>query len=126
MKHLQEYIIETSLEIKQQKFNGGGRFYCDKGDLDYTDEIEIYPVNHNNCFELTNLTSFEKNKGVGTKLLNKMIEYAKSQNKDIVLYASPLDDKNEDDLIKFYKKFGFIEDIKAHDKHCLILQINKT
>ena len=125
MKQLKEYIIETSSEIKHETGRGGGRFYCNKGDLIYTDEIEIYPVFHKDCFELTNLESFEKNKGIGTKLLNKMIEYAKSEKKDIVLYASPLDDKNEDDLIKFYKKFGFIEYTKANDKHCLIYKCSE-
>lgn len=123
MKHLKDFITESSSEIKHETGRGGGRFYCDKGDLTYTDEIEIYPVPHNNCFELTNLDAFEKNKGIGTKLLNKMIEFAKEEKKDIALYASPLDDRSEDDLIKFYKKFGFVEDTKAHDKHCLIYKI---
>ena len=123
MKDLKVFITENSSEIKHKTYRGGGRFYCDKGDLTYTDEIEIYPVYHNNCFELTNLNAFEKNKGIGTKLLNKMIEFAKEEKKDIVLYASPLDNRSVDDLIKFYKKFGFIEDIKAHNKQCLIYKI---
>lgn len=120
MKNLKEFLFENSGEIKHQNLKGSGRFYCDEGDLTYEDEILIYPVYHENCYELTNLEAFEKNKGVGTKLLNKMIEYANSQKKDIVLYASPLDGKNEDDLIRFYKKFDFIEDKEAKDKHCLI------
>lgn len=125
MKSIRNFIFENSIEIKHQRLQGSGRFYYDKGDLTYEDEIVIYPKYHENCFELTNLEAFEKNKGIGSLLLKKMIEYAKDQNKDIVLYASPLDNRAEDELINFYKKFGFVEDEKANDKHCLIYKINK-
>lgn len=128
MKDLKNYIIETTSEIKHKTGNGTGSFSIGDNNLDYFEEVTIYPEPTNNAYELAELhvARSDRNLGIATKLINTFIEFAKSKNKDIVLYASPLDNNmTEKQLFEFYKKFGFEQDSRVKDEHCFILKNNK-
>ena len=61
---------------------------------------------------LTNIVVNKKNQGTGTSVLKELIEYADKYNKKLRL--TPEKNKNKgatsvNRLIKFYKKFGFVE-----------------
>jgi GNAT superfamily N-acetyltransferase len=53
----------------------------------------------------------DRGKGKGTKFLKRLIELAKEEGKDIYLNVSDMyaedDNLKGDDLVNFYKKFGF-------------------
>lgn len=125
MKTLTSFIKESNNDIKHIRTEEtGGLFIIDNiGSLNYLDNVITYPTSTENAFEITNLEVNNKNQraGIGSKLMNAFMEYAKSQNKDVVVYASPLDDNmSEADLIKFYNKFGFVHDDRTKDNKCLI------
>ena len=124
MKSLFDYVNE---DVKQET-SQGGLFTFGKGNyLSYFNDIITVPTNRSNAIEIETLYVTNKNKGIGTKLVNACIEYAKSINKDIVLYASPLElnasEEQEKNLIKFYNKLGFAKDDKGIDEKCLIYKI---
>lgn len=124
MKSLIDYVNE---DVKQET-SQGGLFTFGKGNyLSYFNDIITVPTNRSNAIEIETLYVTNKNKGIGTKLVNACIEYAKSINKDIVLYASPLEldasEEQEKNLIKFYNKLGFVKDDKGIDEKCLIYKV---
>lgn len=55
----------------------------------------------------------KRNQGIGTAFMNDLIDYADTNNKRIVLSPGDRDDRHgttsRTRLIKFYKRFGFIE-----------------
>ena len=127
MKDIKDYILESSNNIKHTTGNGTGTFELNGNYLDYFDYVNVYPEPTNNAYEIGEIyiKAADRNLGIGTKLLNAFIEFAKSNNKDIVLYASPINNQMDlDDLIKFYNKFGFEQDNRTTDKQCLILKIH--
>ncbi|WP_461464021.1 GNAT family N-acetyltransferase, partial [Methanobrevibacter sp.] len=63
---------------------------------------------------------------IGQELVNKLIEYTKEQNKDIIVAAYPIGKLiTQEDLIKFYKSCGFEQDEYSSDKNVLRYKINK-
>lgn len=121
MISLNNYINE---EVKQKTEQGGVFTFGKNNYLSYFNEVITVPTSRTDAIEIETLFVTERNKGVGTKLVKSCIEYAKSVDKDIVLYASPLGEHiSEEDLIKFYKKLGFEEDNKGIDKNCLVYKI---
>lgn len=122
MKSLTNYINETENTVKHKELKDRGEFYVDENNkLTYCFGTEFYPVNTPNAIELAEIFITDRNKHIGTSLINAFIDFAKKINRKIVLYAAPLSDNmNEDELIKFYKKFGFEQDSRINDKHCLI------
>jgi len=121
MISLNNFINE---DVKQKSEQGGVFTFGKNNYLSYFDEVITVPTSRTDAIEIETLFITERNKGIGTKLVKSCIEYAKSINKDIVLYASPLGDHiSEEDLIKFYKKLGFKEDDKGIDKNCLVCKI---
>lgn len=121
MISLDNFINE---DVKQKSEQGGVFTFGKNNYLSYFDEVITVPTSRTDAIEIETLFITERNKGIGTKLVKSCIEYAKSINKDIVLYASPLGDHiSEEDLIKFYKKLGFEEDDKGIDKNCLVCKI---
>lgn len=48
-----------------------------------------------------------RNKGIGTNIVQRIMEDAKGHNRRVWVHAVPLEEKNPKRLIKFYKKFGF-------------------
>ena len=125
MKNIKQYILESLNKINHKVLSGnGGQFELNGNYLHYFNDVRIYPEPTNNAYEIDEIyiKETDRNLGIGTKLLNAFIKFAKSNNKDIVLYASPINTKMSlDDLIKFYNKFGFEQDKRTTDKHCLIL-----
>lgn len=112
-----QHIFDSRNDIKHDEKNC--KFYCDNGSLTYYTECVTYPKCHDDCYEIEVLNANEKRTGTGAALLNAMIDFAKKTHKNIVVYAMPLDDSiSENDLIAFYKKYGFTQD--TDDKHCLI------
>jgi GNAT superfamily N-acetyltransferase len=76
----------------------------------FNKEFGLNVFNTNRVLVLSHLEVYDKNKGYGTKLVNKFFEYAKRNNyKQIFLNASPLgyDGLTIKHLVKFYEKFGF-------------------
>lgn len=123
MKTLIEFINEakeTKEEITHRKGNPEGMFSTEDGSyLSYTEEA-IINIEDKNTIEIQLLNVVNKRQGTGTKLIKSCIEYANSIGKDIVVYASPLNNEiSEDDLIKMYKNCGFSKDSSSSDKHLL-------
>ena len=130
MKGILKFLLESSIQnnVKHTIRSGNGTIKIADNYLHYYDEVIIYPKFTNNAFELVELyvNREDRNKGIAAKLLNTFIEFADSKNKDIVLYASPLDnDMTVNQLIDFYKKFGFEHDSRTKDKQCLIYKCKK-
>lgn len=68
----------------------------------------------------------ERGKGIATKLIKALIEYAESINYNIYLQASALDYNDgldQDQLVKFYKKLGFVRG-GCKDETWLIYVVN--
>lgn len=83
--------------------------------------------NAKNTMEIDYLQVPKKNQRahIGQELINKLIEYAKEQNKDIVVAAYPVGKLiTKEDLIKFYKSCGFEQDEYSSDKNVLRYKIN--
>ncbi len=121
MKNIKNYLFESSNQVKHDDLGDRGLFYTNNGELTYFEECVLYPVKTKNCIEITLLHSREKSKGTGTSLMNEIIKFANSKNKCIIVYADPLnDDISKENLIKFYMKFGFVQDERTNDEHCLI------
>lgn len=64
------------------------------------------------CIKVTS-----KRKGTGSKLIEKLKKIAEKKNLPIGLYAEPQDESiHENDLIKFYEKNGFKQDVDSDGK----------
>lgn len=48
-----------------------------------------------------------RNKGVATLMMKRLIEILDEKRIDLINTVNPYGDLNEEELIKFYKKFGF-------------------
>lgn len=122
MKSLRKYINESSGNIKHDDLGHGGVFYNNNGALNYiTGESLFYLIPTKDCIEISSLAVYKKRVGDGTALLQELIKFANSKNKTIVVYAYPLGDWiDEDNLINFYVKNGFVHDDRINDNHCLI------
>jgi hypothetical protein len=127
MKSLEEYINKTSNSVKHKDNKDSGEFYVDDNNkLLYYNDVITYPEATDNAIELCEIYVTNKNKHIGTDLVNALVNFAKSQHKDVVTYASPLTkDMTEDELISFYNKCGFENDSRTKDKHCLINKYTK-
>lgn len=123
MKTLIEFINETKetkAEITHRKGDPEGMFSAEDGSyLSYTEEA-IINIADKNTIEIQLMNVVNKKQGTGTKLIKACIDYANSIGKDVIVYASPLNnDISEDDLIKMYKNCGFSKDSGSSDKHLL-------
>lgn len=71
-----------------------------------------------NTIKLQMIKVSEKKMGVGTNVMNDLIQYADRMNKRIVLVPGSRDDvhgtTSKARLIKFYKRFGFVENKGRH------------
>ena len=52
---------------------------------------------------------FQRNQGIGSKAMKRIIDYADNSKQMIVLTPSDEFGGNVNKLIKFYKKFDFVE-----------------
>jgi GNAT superfamily N-acetyltransferase len=124
MKHISESIRNVKCYVNEDTVTHDKRsqsFQYGDGSLVYFDEILTYPQYHDNALEIETLHAVTKRRGIGSKLIEAIKDYADSERKSIVVYASPLtNDISERDLIKFYKKNGFIQDPDTDNPHCLI------
>jgi ribosomal protein S18 acetylase RimI-like enzyme len=59
--------------------------------------------------ELIQIKISDRRKGFGTLVMNKIIEFAKKHNKDILLFADESFGTPKEYLLNFYEKFGFTE-----------------
>ena len=67
------------------------------------------------------IKTHEKRKGTAKELIKKLKAIAREKELPIGLYAEPQDDSiSESDLIEFYKKQGFDEDVNDTDGKLLI------
>ena len=66
-----------------------------------------------NDITLSSIIIENKNEGLGTKILNDIINYADDVQKRVLLTPGLKDDKHgttsRSRLVKFYKRFGFVE-----------------
>lgn len=74
---------------------------------EYFNKINIYEFNDKISIDL--IVAKEKGTGKGTELMKALCEYADKNNKIIILTPSDEFGSSKSNLIKFYKKFGFIE-----------------
>lgn len=75
------------------------------------DRVGIYFEKSNGSLFLSDLYIKEefRGQGIGTKIMNSIIEFADSNNLPITLIPEPDDDNiSPKQLISFYKKFGFV------------------
>ena len=64
--------------------------------------------NGKNSAELEELKATNPGNGQGKNLMQKFLQYCSTNKiKTIAVTAVPNDEKREDDLIRFYKNFGF-------------------
>lgn len=62
----------------------------------------------NKLIKIGNITCEKSNRGYGTLMMTKLIEYAKANGfKDIIGWMSYVEKEHEDRLYHFYQKFGF-------------------
>lgn len=74
------------------------------------DYYELFPDDRFYIIEVIKVFDNHQGGGYGKELMGKAIEYVKSNNGDrIYLNASPMGNRGLgiDDLVQFYKKFGF-------------------
>jgi len=62
-----------------------------------------------------------RNIGIATELLSYV--YDKFKNNNLILFVD-IDNNNYNNLIKFYKKRGFVEDIQNNPNECRLIMIN--
>lgn len=97
------------ISFKEFYFNESKK-EIDKIKNKYISNIEIY-----NVYEFDDKISIDlikvkdKNKGTGTNIMKDLCSYADKNNKIIILTPSDEFGSNKNELIKFYKKFGFVE-----------------
>lgn len=77
----------------------------------FSDSLEkLFIFQNSNYIEINmiRINPHMKNKGIGTKIMQDIIEYADSGN--YILHLTPSDDFGSDvkRLTKFYKSFGFV------------------
>ena len=80
------------------------------------------------CIELLKVIPTHQLKGIGTKLVNAIIEKAKeSKCNGVFVRAEPSEDSslNFEELVKFYNKFGFVEIKRISKNECLMLLLLK-
>lgn len=113
MKNLIEYIYESA-GVNHDKRNC--KFTYANGHLTYFDfPLTTIIDGYEDALEIETLfvDNTSRHKGIGEKLIKSIQEYAKQNNKDIVLTCSPLLAKeitNEDIrlLEQYYERFGFV------------------
>ena len=80
------------------------------------------------CIEILKVVPAHQLKGIGTKLVNAIIEKAKeSKCNGVFLRAKPSEysSLNFEELVKFYNKFGFVEIKRISKDECLMLLLLK-
>ena len=129
MKSLKDYLFEGKVSHNQNSMT----FACDGGVLAYNDFVVTVPIPPVDAFELSTISVTDRGKKIGVELVKAFIEFAKKEGKDIVLYASPMEDEastrklTDKQLIDWYKKLGFEPyskyDSSVTDEHCLIYKV---
>lgn len=75
------------------------------------DRVGLYYDHNNNSLFISDLyiKQESRGKGVGTKIMNSIVQFADGLNLPIVLIPESDDDNvSNKDLMNFYKKFGFV------------------
>ncbi len=105
-----ENISAFSKQI-EDKYNLSSFFVHERPDVITLDMIEVPKA--------------DRKQGIGTAVMNELIDYADQTNKRIILTTGKPDDRHGTTslkrLIKFYKRFGFIEN-KGRNKDFTISQ----
>jgi GNAT superfamily N-acetyltransferase len=73
--------------------------------------VGLYYDHNNNSLFISDLyiKQESRGKGVGTKIMNSIVQFADGLNLPIVLIPESDDDNvSNKDLMNFYKKFGFV------------------
>ena len=92
--------------------------------------MDIIKHNDENCLYIGDILRFSKNKyynkGIGTMMMNELIDYAKMNNyHEIRGELSTVDNEHKDRLHHFYRKFGF-EIINTNNRNdCVYATISK-
>jgi len=93
-KNFLSTLQEDSFKLKNELLN---KFNLEKANVyEFTDKISIDLIISNE-------------KGEGTKAMKYITEYADAHNKTVILTPSSDFGGNVARLIKFYKRFGFVE-----------------
>lgn len=107
---LYENISEFTKQIKD-KYNLKFFFV-----YEYSDSIKL---------DMLEVPKTERKEGIGTAVMNELIQYADFNHKRIILTPGLRDDRHgttsRTRLIKFYKRFGFVEN-KGRNKDFTISQ----
>lgn len=130
MKSLKDYLFEGKVSHNQNSMT----FACDGGVLAYNDFVVTVPIPPVDAFELSTISVTDRGKKIGVELVKAFIEFAKKEGKDIVLYASPMEEETstrkltDKQLIDWYKKLGFEPyskyDSSVTDEHCMIYKVD--
>ena len=108
MKALVQYvkIVEEKILFQQQN-----KLKKEDGVLhSHKIKYNIRKIEGNYIFELIDIViRKEKEKGLGTELMKKIIDFCDKNKLKIELRASDFYGSSIDRLISFYKKFGFVE-----------------
>lgn len=75
----------------------------------YSADLEKLSISESSKITLSLIKVKEQSKGVGSKIMTELVEYADSVDKMIVLTPSKDFGGTVPRLIKFYKRFGFVE-----------------
>ena len=129
MKSLKDYLFEGKVSHNQNSMT----FACDGSVLAYNDFVVTVPIPPVDAFELSTISVTDRGKKIGVELVKAFIEFAKKEGKDIVLYASPMEEEastrklTDKQLIDWYKKLGFETyskyDSSVTDEHCMIYKV---
>jgi len=106
--------------FESAEYNAFSKYITKKYDVkdfginEYNDDIELNSII---------VKKTDQKQGIGTKIMNELIKFADSKNKRIILHVGLSDPihgtTSRGRLVKFYKKFGFIEN-KGRKKDFLI------
>ena len=75
----------------------------------YSNDIDKLNISDKTYISINLIKVKEKSNGIGTKIMNEIIEYADKEKKLIVLSPSKDFGGTVSRLIKFYKRFDFVE-----------------
>ena len=111
---VEEYDYKVLSNSKKYIINKGGKIFFAESAGNIIGTVALMPTKNKLVFELTKMAVKPeyRNKGIGTKLLKKCIDYSKSNNhSSIILYSN----KKLNNAIHLYRNFGFKE-IKMEKK----------
>ena len=108
-------LLNKKSQLSRNPFMPREFVYGDKGSL----EFSRFNKQDRNEIELQDIMAFEKQKGIGSSMMQDIIDVADEMGVKLTLTAKPFgnDPKSLElmNLINFYRKFGFVTDLSTFD-----------